>query len=59
MVRRKPTQQEIDAVIETYHDLPYKDICLELLKEASRRTGLGLAECKGILVKYIEETYGK
>lgn len=53
MLRRVPSKEDIDKVIEVYHQHPIKGINLEMLKEARQRTCLGLAEIKKIIVDYI------
>lgn len=58
MLRRVPSKEDIDKVIEVYHQHPIKGINLEMLKEARQRTCLGLSEIKKIIADYIENTYG-
>lgn len=57
MIRKKPTQDQINKVIEAYHKFPDKKITLNMLKLARDLTGLGLFECKLILEDYIDKTY--
>lgn len=59
MLRRVPTKEEIDKVIETYHNYPIKGISIDMLKEARQRTSLGYVAIKEIITDYIENTYGK
>ena len=49
MLRRVPSKEDIDKVIEVYHQHPIKGINLEMLKEARQRTCLGLSEIKKII----------
>lgn len=58
MLRRIPTKEEIDKVIETYHNYPIKGINIDMLKEARTKTSLGLAEIKKILDEYINKLKG-
>jgi len=57
MIRREPTKAQVDAVIETYHEFPTKEITLPMLKAARDKTALGLYEIKCILTDYISKTY--
>ena len=59
MLRRIPTKEDIDKVIEVYHKYPIKGINLEMIKEGREKTALGIAEVKKILQSYIKKTYGK
>ena len=58
MLRRIPTKEEIDNVIETYHNYPIKGISIDMLKEGRKKTSLGLAEIKKILDEYINKLKG-
>lgn len=58
MLRRIPTKEEIDKVIETYHNYPIKGISIDMLKEARIKTSLGFAEIKKILGEYINKLKG-
>lgn len=55
MLRRIPTKDEIDKVIETYHSHVDKGITFEMLKEARQKTYLGYMEIKKILNEYIDK----
>ena len=57
MIKREPTKAQVDAVIDTYHEFPTKEITLGMLKAARDKTALGLYEIKCILTDYISKTY--
>lgn len=55
MLRRIPTKDEIDKVIETYRSHVDKGITFEMLKEARQKTYLWYMEIKKFLNEYIDK----
>lgn len=51
--RKKPTKEDIDKIIEIYHNHSTKDITIEMVKEGRQKTFLGLADVKKILREYV------
>ena len=56
-INHQPTTAEKDEVIRWYHKLPYKEICLPLLKKIREEVPLDYLDIKTILENYIERTY--
>lgn len=54
MIKKKPLPWQIEAVKETYHKFPTKEITFEMVRAARQASWLGLMECKKILIDYIE-----
>lgn len=58
MLRRVPSKEDIDKVIEVYHNYPIKGISFEMIREGHKKTSLCLNEVKKILQEYINKLKG-